>query len=159
MKPVPPLLRRRAITVLPFLWALQRTAIAQDEDVGTSNSALEEGPPRPQNKPSPFRGEFVIHNPTRFDVGYSVRWGDGSWSSYKIPPQYRRRHWHKLDANGRAPRPQLKFDNRANDHQYTSKTYEMKFGRAGNTPSTGAVDQSIHYEFVANGSLIDLVRR
>ena len=159
MKPVPPLLRRRTIAALPFLWAVQRTALAQNEDVGSSNSALEVGPARPQTKPSPFQGEFVIHNPTGFDVGYSVRWGEGPWASYKIPPRYQRRHWHKLDANGRAPRPELKFDKRAGDDRVTLKTYEMKFGRVGNTPSTGPVNQAIQYEFVANGNLIDLVRR
>lgn len=131
-----------------------------DDDVGTSTSGLSVAPSaRPAPAPgAPLKGEFVIHNPTSIDVGYSVRWGDGPWKPHKLQARYLRRHWHTLDANGRAPHPQLRFDAVANDSRVTNKTYDMKFGRVGQTPS-GPVNQPIEYEFVAQGKVIDLVKR
>ena len=152
----------RALTALCIAAACLQPAAAED-DYAVSNSALEiatpgkaPSPPRPN---SPLRGEFVIHNRSGFTVGYSARWGDADWQSFKIPPHYQRRHWHNLDAKGQAPRPYLKFDNQANDKQYTAKIYHMKFGRVGHSPATGPVNQAIQYEFTAQGNLVDLVQR
>lgn len=154
---------RRDLLVLPLLLACGSTRAARDddEDVGTSSAALSVAPnplpPPPGNKR--MHGEFVIHNPTNFEVGYSVRWGDGPWKPHKILPRHLRRHWHTLDAQGRAPRPRLQFDKIANDSQVTTKTYEMKFGRVGHSPQTGPINRPINYEFVARGSVIDVVQR
>lgn len=155
--------RRRDILALTLLGCSGpgRAGGDSEEDVGTSSAALSLAP-GPQNAlPRGLRmqGEFVIHNPTNFKVGYSVRWGDGPWNPHTIEPRYLRRHWHVLDANGRAPRPQLQFDRVANDQRVTNKTYDMKFGRVGHSPATGPVNQAVNYEFVANGNLIDVVRR
>lgn len=156
---------RRALLALPGLWlcgAGRAASDPNDEDVGSSSAALSLAPNKsapPPSKVSRFRGEFVIHNPTGFNVGYSVRWGDGAWKSYTVSPRHLRRHWHVLDGNGRAPRPQLQFDKVANDHKVTTKTYDMRFGRVGSTPQGTPVNQAIDYEFVAKGNLIDMVQR
>jgi hypothetical protein len=156
--------RRRDLLVLSLAVGTASAVRAgrdDDEDVGTSSSAITIAPQARATPPNTGRiqGEFVIHNPTNFEVGYSVRWGDGPWQGHKIAPRYMRRHWHVLDASGRAPHPQLRFDDKANDNRVTNKTYGMKFGRVGNSPSTGPVNKPIEYEFVANGQFIDLKQR
>jgi hypothetical protein len=131
---------------------------AADEDVGTSTSELRVAPPPNQPSSSRLQGEYVINNPTGFNIGYSVRWGDGGWVNHTLSARHLRRHWHFLDVNGQAPRPQLKFDNVANDNRVTDKVYHMQFGRVGMTPK-GPVNQAVHYEFIAHGNVIDIVRR
>jgi hypothetical protein len=156
--------RRRDLLALSVGLGAAACALARrgdEEDVGTSTSAATAAP---QPHPPPARtarlqGEFVVHNPTNFEIGYSVRWGDGPWTGHKIAPRHLRRHWHVLDAQGRAPRPQLRFDARANDNRVTIKSYDLKFGRVGNSPPAGAVNRAVEYEFVARGDLIDLRQR
>ena len=139
---------------------------AADEDVGVSSSPLEIAPGNrpPSGKPGSvaprLQGEFVVRNPTTLNIVYQVQWGSkGEFKQYTIHPNELRRHWHRLDNNGRAPSPFLRFDNRADDKRVSWKTYDIDFGRVGTTSSGGHINQALNYHFVARGKLLDLVKR
>ena len=160
-----PILRLIALGLAGLSLFASLACHAADEDVGVSSSPLELSPgnrPAPDKRPgtSRYQGEFVVHNPTNLKIAYEVQWGDkGAWKPHVIQPKQLRRHWHVLDGNGRAPSPNLRFDNRANDKRVTWKTYDLKFGRVGYAPSGAHVNQALHYEFVAHGTTLDLVKQ
>ena len=139
---------------------------AADEDVGVSSSPLEIAPgsKSPGGKSGTvaprLQGEFVVHNPTNLNIAYQVQWGKkGAWRAHTIHPNKMWRHSHRLDDNGRAPSPFLRFDNRADDKRVTWKTYDVDFGRVGYAGPGRHINQAVHYEFTARGKGLDLVKR
>lgn len=54
----------------------------------------------------------TIANPTRNDIHYQFRWGDGAWKRYSIPPGATMTHTYDYEyANqNRSPRPCISFD-------------------------------------------------
>jgi len=72
-------------------------------------------------------GVITMRNPTSNTVHYQLRWGDGEWVSYALSPGHYRVHYHALNEYGRAPAPQVRFDNVLNDGQVTNRQYNLGF--------------------------------
>jgi hypothetical protein len=54
---------------------------------------------------------ITIDNPTDSTVYYQFKWGeDGDWQDCSLSPGCYRNHWYPLDDDGRAPTPQIRFD-------------------------------------------------
>lgn len=70
-------------------------------------------------------GSFVIRNPNSVAIKYQVRWGDGEWTRYEIPPGYMKWHYWPLDSNGHVPTPSVRFDCIGGDDGVTMQTYRM----------------------------------
>lgn len=156
----------RLLIALMSIACIASVAHTADEDVGVSSSELQIAPgsKSPSGKSgstvSRLQGEYVIHNPTNLKIAYQVQWGsNGEWKAHTINPNELRRHWHRLDGNGRAPSPFLRFDNRAGEKRVTWKTYDINFGRVGYAGPSGHINQALHYEFVSRGNAVDLVKR
>jgi hypothetical protein len=133
------------------LWAANLSALrAGDEHIGTSIA----------DAPN-LNGMFTVSNNSTFTITYSVKWGNEEWKKTTVGPRMTGRHWHPLDGNRRAPRPQLSFKTAPGAR--TSKTFDLKFyavGFAGYGPKpnlTGAKE----YEFrdSPNGASVDLHER
>ncbi len=108
-----------------------------------------------------LKGQFVLHNDTKVIRHYELKWGNGEWKKYTLEPGFETAHTHKLDKDGRAPSPYIRLDSKADDHKVTWKEYHLHFGKvgyAGYGPK-GHIDESLHYEFTANGKLLDLLKR
>jgi hypothetical protein len=99
-------------------------------------------------------GAFVLRNPSSTTIHYQVRWGDGDWQSYSLPPETRRTHYHALDADGRAPAPQVRFDYICGDGEVTYRMYNVDF-YAVYDPFRG---KPYVFRHTAGGRLLDLYR-
>jgi hypothetical protein len=56
----------------------------------------------------------TLQNSTNQTLYYQFKWGaEGGWKSYSVPAGYSRYHYLPLDAQGRAPRPYVRFDDGA----------------------------------------------
>ena len=108
-----------------------------------------------------LKGQFVLHNDTKVTRHYELKWGKGEWKKYTLEAGYEIAHSHPLDTNGRAPSPYIRLDSKADDHKVTWKDYHLHFGKVGYAGYglKGQIDESLHYEFTANGKLLDLVQR
>jgi hypothetical protein len=53
---------------------------------------------------------ITIDNPTDSTVSYQFKWGNGDWEDFSLAPGHYRNHWYPLDEDGRAPTPQIRFD-------------------------------------------------
>ncbi|WP_425399151.1 hypothetical protein [Aeoliella sp.] len=72
-------------------------------------------------------GAFEILNPTSNTMKYQVRWGEGDWQTYSIPPGYSRWHAYELDLLGIAPAPEIRFDWVGGDSSVTHLYYDLDF--------------------------------
>src|SRR5205823_2021790 len=72
-------------------------------------------------------GSFVIRNPNNSTIHYEVKWGNGPWQSHTMYAYQKKAHSHPLDAWGRAPVPEVRFDYITGDPYVTYKTYRMEF--------------------------------
>lgn len=123
-----------------------------DERIGTSRA----------DAPN-LEGAFVIHNPTDVTLKYQVRWGNGEWVHYTLAPNHRRTHSHKLSDQGKAPAPNVRFDNIGGDRRTTYETVHVAFGRVGYAGfgPVGYVNEAVDYDFrfARDGKRLDLYRR
>jgi hypothetical protein len=67
----------------------------------------------------------TIRNPRSVTVNYQIKWGAGNWESFSVSPGFSRYHAFPVDAAGRAPRPQIRFDYILGDGGVTYKTYSL----------------------------------
>ncbi len=73
-------------------------------------------------------GAFKLENPSNVPIHYQYRWGSSSeWQSDCVWPGKARCHYIELDENGRAPRPEVRFDCIAGDGEVTFRTYAVDF--------------------------------
>lgn len=72
-------------------------------------------------------GSFVLRNPTNNTIHYQMKWGDGDWKSHSLSPHTKRWHYCRLDDDGTAPQPYVRFDWIAGDGECTYKTYRVQF--------------------------------
>ena len=100
-------------------------------------------------------GMFVVENPNNVAVSYMVKWGSqGEWKRFTVHARMQRSPSYKLDANGRAPVPYLKFDNYGGDTRVTATEYRMQFARVTNGQGEGKM---YRFQYAANGRSLDLV--
>jgi hypothetical protein len=78
-----------------------------------------------QAKADECYGSSVIRNPSNNTICYQVKWGDGDWKSYSLPPGTSRYHAYPLDGNGCVPTLGIRFDYIMNDGDVTFKTYKL----------------------------------
>lgn len=100
-----------------------------------------------QSKPY---GSFVIVNPTEVTLEYQVKWGDGSWKTYKVPSKSYIPHYTRVDSRGYAPYRYIRFDKVGGDGKYTEESYSLSFYRT-DVPDKGKV-----YYFHFKGNNLDL---
>jgi hypothetical protein len=95
-------------------------------------------------------GTVAINNPTSNDIHYLFRWGNGDWKRYTLSPGQSRYHWSEMK-HGRAPVPEIKFDN-ARGHD---RLYSLDFYRT----SRDTVNEGRPYAFQYDddGDRLDLV--
>ena len=53
---------------------------------------------------------FTVRNPRSVGVNYQIKWGDGDWQSFSVNAGFSRYHAFPVDADGRTPRPQIRYD-------------------------------------------------
>jgi hypothetical protein len=105
---------------------------------------------------SPYKATVVIHNDTGVVINYMLKWGTtGEWKSIIVNNDTFHWHTYKLDADGRAPAPYIRFHNAADGYA----EYKLRFGKFGSGPG-GEIDNSTHYEFAFDGgSRLDLYKK
>ena len=105
---------------------------------------------------NPYNAKVVIHNDTGAVIHYMLKWGTtGEWKSITVNNDTLHWHTYKLDADGRAPAPYIRFHNAADGYA----EYKLRFGKFGSGPE-GEIDNSTHYEFAFDGgSRLDLYKK
>src|SRR4051794_33328904 len=70
-------------------------------------------------------GAFLLRNPSDVPIRCQVRWGNGPWTTHAVEAGRSQCHYYPLDATGRVPRPQVRFDWIAGDDAVDFKTYTV----------------------------------
>jgi hypothetical protein len=95
-------------------------------------------------------GAFVLNNPTRARINYTVVWSDGDVQYVTLEPGESHYHSCTLDAWGQMPSPTIMFDDRLNDSVNTVTSYQLDSYRVSD-PNDGK-----DYTFTLSGSNIGL---
>jgi hypothetical protein len=95
-------------------------------------------------------GAVVLNNPSDVTLHYQIKWGDGDWAPVCLPPHTDMTHWMPLDCRGRAPVPEVAF----NDTHGCQKVYSLEFYATCRPNDQTAKMYSFQYS--CNGQEVDL---
>jgi hypothetical protein len=138
------------VAALSLCFAGTGVLCADPPNVGSSQADL----------PS-LQGEFRISNNTGQTIHYMVRWGNEPWKKITLQSGHWERHWYPLDAQRRAPAPQVRFDGVAQNHRrwtYTLEFYAVGYQGYGSAPDLTQAKEYYFKWFPSTGAL-DLMSR
>jgi hypothetical protein len=102
-----------------------------------------------------YSAAFSVFNNTGVTIYYQVRWGNSAWQNMALGNGRGLTHFYPLDANGRAPIPNVRFDRVADGGRYTEQVYAMQFYavRSGNY---GDNPKPYEFRYSAGGRFLDI---